>query len=151
MRRPLAMFFLSWLGLMGLSGCGTARLVQVDQGGGVVAIPANTNAWPTNYRKQAEELMRQQCPAGYEIVSEREEVVGHVETTDTETQAPPRAEFVGVSVPLDNSPERTKQTTHVQDVTEWRIYFRHKGAAGSPPPSMAPPPVMAPPVAPPRP
>jgi hypothetical protein len=45
---------------------------------GVVAIPSNTNSWPNYYHNQAEELIRQNCPNGYEIVQEEECVTGQV-------------------------------------------------------------------------
>ena len=75
-------------------------------------------------------------------------MVGHTTTTDTETNGPARAEFAGLSVPLENKPETVKQTTHVQDVTEWRIYFRRNGAPPMPPsadPVQVAPTVVAPP------
>ena len=62
--------------LVGLGGCASARYVAVDADGGIVAIPNNTNCWPTYNRKAAEELMRQKCPQGYVIDREGEAVVG---------------------------------------------------------------------------
>src|SRR5262249_6511112 len=74
----------------GLGGCTTARQIQVTQDGGCVAIPENTDIWPTNYRTKAMDLIKKQCPQGYVIVREEEVVTGKVRTdseaTDTQTQ-----------------------------------------------------------------
>lgn len=146
MRWCVAMLCVLWVGL--IAGCAKARFVQVDQGYGVVAIPANTNSWPNYYRDQAEALIRQKCPNGYEVVHEEESVTGQVVHTDTrsEVRPPPTlgiggvdgesgkgksgdhssGMFAGVAIPLGNAEEKTKQTTHVSDVTEWRIHYRAK-------------------------
>ncbi|MFQ3592984.1 MAG: hypothetical protein SNJ82_07305, partial [Gemmataceae bacterium] len=39
---------------------------------GVVAIPANTNHWPSYHREEAHRLMRLVCPNGYTILHEEE-------------------------------------------------------------------------------
>lgn len=53
------------------SGCSQVRLVRATADGGIVAIPNNSNQWPTYYRRRAEELMQRKCPEGYVIVSEQ--------------------------------------------------------------------------------
>ena len=62
----------------GLSGCTSARYVQKDQTSGVVAIPENSNVWPTNYRDAAFALIKEHLGANtpYSIVEEREVVTG---------------------------------------------------------------------------
>jgi hypothetical protein len=60
---------------LGLVGCSDARLVRTDAYGGTVAITRNTNVWPSYERSAAEEMMKQKCPGGYVIDSEREVVV----------------------------------------------------------------------------
>jgi hypothetical protein len=129
-------------------GCSSARLVYVDKEGGIVAIPNNSNRWPSYHRHDAEELIRRRCPNGYDIVKEEEVVTGQVAHTDSKTdvqEAPAlvlggvegqsaergkRAsyteQFGNVAVPLGQSQQVTRQTTSVSDVTEWRIYFRAK-------------------------
>jgi hypothetical protein len=69
------------IGLMGLTltGCAStsdARYVYQDGEFGVVAIPRNTSEGPTHYRQQAESLMAQHFPEGYEIVRAEEVVEG---------------------------------------------------------------------------
>src|SRR3954447_22569428 len=69
------------LSLMGLAmpGCATtsdARYVYQHSEFGVVAIPRNTPDGPKHYREQAEELMAQHFPQGYQIVRAEEVVEG---------------------------------------------------------------------------
>jgi hypothetical protein len=69
------------LGLVGLAlpGCASlseARYVYQDGEFGVVAIPRNTPEGPNHYRQQAEALMAQHFPEGYEIVRAEEVVEG---------------------------------------------------------------------------
>ncbi len=64
---------------IGISGCAMesdARYVYQDGEFGVVAIPSNTPLGPNHYRQQAEALMAQHFPDGYEIVRAEEVVEG---------------------------------------------------------------------------
>jgi len=132
-----------------LAGCTSARMVECDRDGGVVAIPNNTNMWPTYYRDNALKLIQEKCPQGYEIVRESEVVTGqqtHTSTrTDTE-EAPTlmlggsegntdakkqggekRSEaFGGVAVPLGETKQTTAGTTTTYDLTEYRIFYKVK-------------------------
>jgi hypothetical protein len=58
--------------LAAASGCSTpgAHFVSQTSEGGVIAIPTNSDQWPTYYRSQAERLMSQTCPNGYAIIRE---------------------------------------------------------------------------------
>lgn len=148
LRRVLVMAALA----AGCVGCASPRLVRVDKDGGVVAIPSNTNVWPTYYRDKAEAMLRQKCPGGYEIVREEEVVTGRVEHTDTRTQTEQNPtllvggtdgettrgsrstrssdSFGAMAIPLGPTEQKTQQTTQSQDVTEWRITYRAKPPAG---------------------
>jgi hypothetical protein len=167
MRVQNTFLLVTLIGLAALTGCANARYVKTDQGSGVVAMPANTNCWPTYYRDHAEALMRQKCPNGYEVVGEEEAVVGQVAHTRTETetnQSPTlnlggvksetnkeghsehgSGAFAGLAVPLGPTEERSRQTTNTRDVTEWHIYYRAK-SPGPPAPagSVGPPGSFAP-------
>jgi hypothetical protein len=69
---PFRIFWLAVAYASGLlMGCSQVRLVRDAPDGGVVAIPNNTNQWPTYYRNRAEQLMKRKCPEGYVIVSEQ--------------------------------------------------------------------------------
>ncbi len=128
-----------------LSGCAKARIVEVTPQGGVVAIPSNSNSWPNYYRDQAEELMRERCPDGFEIVEEKEVVTGQVAHTQSNTQRKKSpsldlgrvaqddkdpdnhaASLAGLKIPLGPTHTRTETTTNYKDVTEYRIYYRPK-------------------------
>lgn len=116
--------------LAGLAGCTSARVVSLSQDGGVVAIPGNSNHWPFYYRDEAERVMAQKCPNGYEVVREEEVVVGKTQTTN---------ESVDRQNPNGRNGQRT--TTSVvsttADQTEYRITFRAR--------SMVPPGPVSPP------
>lgn len=63
----------------GLSGCATpARDISWDplSGTGVVAIPDNSNTFPTYYRNEALALIEKHVGPNYEIVEEREVPIG---------------------------------------------------------------------------
>jgi hypothetical protein len=65
------------LGLLtGAAGCQhPVQLVSWDGQCGVVAIPNNSDTWPTSYRGRALNLMAKQCPGGYTILGEDEVVL----------------------------------------------------------------------------
>lgn len=54
-----------------LIGCAQVRLVRDTPDGGIVAIPNNSNQWPSYYRNRAKRLMQRKCPEGYVIISEQ--------------------------------------------------------------------------------
>jgi hypothetical protein len=115
--------------VLGLTGCGNARLVTVERNGGVVAIPDNSNAWPSYYRDKATALMRDKCPQGYVIDREEEVVVGTTVNTNTRTEStPPPTVSLGGVVAIAQGPgqDRTETATSYHDQTEWRIWFHGK-------------------------
>ena len=58
---------------IGLTGCSSARYVLRDSDRGIVAIPANTNIWPWKHRDDADRLMNEHFPGGYQIDRELED------------------------------------------------------------------------------
>jgi hypothetical protein len=115
--------------LVAVSGCGTARLIETTPDGGVVAIPSNSNSWPFRYRESAEKLMAQKCPNGYDIVSEREVVVGQRSTTSELTD----------TAPGDPSRQTTRVVTTTRPETEYRIAFHaHRALAAAAPAVLMP-------------
>jgi hypothetical protein len=117
--------------VLGLAGCAGPRFVAQDPSGGVIAMPSNTDYWPTHFRAKAEEMMARKCPQGYHIEHEEEVVVGHSvtgsESTDTQTQDfPGRKNRSDVQL----TTTETSHTTTSQDITEYRITFRANTAPG---------------------
>jgi hypothetical protein len=112
------------LALVGLTGCGGARMVQSTPTGGVVTIPSNTDAWPFHYRQEAEKLMAQKCPQGYTIDHEEEVVVGqqtmNQQSTNTQTQDLINRKQLPVGSVTSTD---TTHTTTTQNLTEYRITF----------------------------
>lgn len=124
------MYVLSLLGplaLTALNGCSQVRLVENLPDGGVVAIPSNSNQWPTFYRNRAEFLMNRRFPEGYTIVREQE-VVDNPAVRDGRK---PYEDF-------DYNGGYDKVTHY--DRKEYRITFRRAPATKSKPlPSPGPP------------
>ncbi len=111
--------------VVGLVGCAGPRFVSQDQFGGTIAMPSNSDYWPTNYRSKAEQLMARKCPQGYHIEREEEVVVGQSATgqdsTDTQTQDL-NGKKNRSNLQLTSTETTHSMTTH--DITEYRISFR---------------------------
>jgi hypothetical protein len=105
---------------IGLTGCSSARYVLRDSDRGIVAIPANTNMWPWKHRDDADRLMNEHFPGGYQIDRELEEVVGKTTTTGEDTDGQ-TVQLAGGLVTLDTGQRRSASTT--TDVTEYRIEY----------------------------
>jgi hypothetical protein len=67
---------LGLLAVLPVAGCNSARYVVQQSDGGIVAIPSNTNMWPFKHRDSAEDLIRQHVGPNFEIVDEREALIG---------------------------------------------------------------------------
>ena len=115
-RRATVGIFVALLGT--LSGCASARFVSKSPDCGVVAIPCDSNRWPTYNRDKAEALIRSQCPDGYEVVHEEEAVIGSVSHTSVNDNG---------SIHTAGSTSGTIDTTQK---TEWRIHYRRKEGNG---------------------
>lgn len=117
-----------------LSGCATARYVERHADGGVVAIPENSNHWPTYYRQAALDLITQHVGPHYEILEEREVVVG--QQTNNNQQV---------------GPDFLAGITTTRELTEWRIAYRRAASPHYPPAPGNPQPRNSSPAAGPRP
>lgn len=109
------------LAAVGSAGCGTARHIQKDANGGVIALPSD-NRWN---REKAEKLMKEHVGAGYQVVEEKEVVTGQVTTNHSDTQSE-----LGVhsAIPiLPANKQITTTTTSTRDETEWHIVYRRGG------------------------
>ena len=111
------------LGLTVAGGCASpARYIEKTGDAGVVAIPANTNAWPSYNRREAIGLIQKHVGVHYEIVDEREVVTGQ---TTTNNQQVNTEQTVNRSLPFLPAEKQTiTNTTTSHDIKEWRIWYR---------------------------
>jgi len=119
------------LGLAGwlMSGCAStsdARYVYQDSEFGVVAIPRNTPEGPQHYREQAQALMAQHFPQGYEIVRAEEVpqgsrtlTVGKSGTTELTPQIAPHLLAL-----LKVGGSMTRNQADTVSLTECRIIYK---------------------------
>jgi hypothetical protein len=127
--RSYVLLLLGSLSVVAANGCGNARYVVQDQYGGVVAIPSNSNSWPTYYREKAEKLMTQKCPQGYVVDREEEVVVGQTTTANTNSDTRTNDLQGGKRSPSGSlEATTTSRSVSVQDQTEYRIAFHAKNA-----------------------
>ena len=114
------------------TGCGGARYVHRSGDEGIVAIPANTDAWPSNHRSGAMKLIEQHVGPSYDILEEKEVATGQTTTNNQNTNK--EATF-NTSIPfLPAEKQTTTTTTTTRDVTEYRIHYRKRTgvAVGAP-------------------
>lgn len=96
----------------GSAGCTSAHYIQKGPDSGVVAIPDNSDVWPTHYKTAALELIKAHIGKDYVILDER------VVTTGGRPDANPMA-------PPPNAPPST---------TEYRITYAKRPPQSSLPP-----------------
>jgi hypothetical protein len=128
-----AMNRLMWgllLVICGSSGCASqARFIEQNADSGVVAIPSNTDSWPTYNRRAALALIEKHIGPHYEIVERREVATG---TATTNNQNVNNEQTWNSSNPLLPANKQTvTTTTTTRDVTEWRIAYRRKAMPNS--------------------
>src|SRR5689334_20378228 len=126
-------------------GCANARYVQKMGDEGIVAIPNNTDAWPSYNRTEACRLIEQHVGQAYEIVEEKEVVTG---TATTNNQNTNREATFNPDVPfLPAERQTTTTTTTSRNLTEYQIHYRKKvgGLTGFPGTGVAPAGGAAPP------
>src|SRR5207302_1247304 len=128
MLRRLSLGFL--LGAM-VAACGSARLVQRNQYGGVIAL----NGDRSKAMEQANSMMAQHCgPGNYQIVSEGEVPVG----TDTMARSDTSYGSSTASNPNGTASntaggETTTAGSSTRTATEWRVQYQCGQGAGAPP------------------
>jgi hypothetical protein len=131
--------------IVALAACGSARVIQRTQAGGVIELQGDRG----KAMEQANQEMASHCgPNNYTIVQEGEEAVG----TDTFTREDTSG---GSSTSRDGRQTQGGSTTTGQQstrtATAWRVHYQCNGAGGPAPmaaPGGAPPP--PPPNAPPQ-
>lgn len=116
------------------SGCASpARYVERGSDSGVVAVPTNTDAFPTYHYSEAMSLIRKHVGTDFEIVEEREVATGKQTFNDQKVN---NEETWNTSNPFLPATKQTVQnTTTTKDVTEWRIAYRKKMKSPGPNPT----------------
>ena len=104
------------------TGCSSGRYVMRNGDRGIVAIPANTNSWPTRNWDHATELMSQHFPEGFEIEHEEEVVIG--QTTSYGENLQNDVAQVAKNVTVHSG--TTSGTATTTDKTEYRIHYRRR-------------------------
>ncbi len=116
------------------SACGSARVIQRTQSGGVIELSGDRG----KAMEQANADMASHCgPNNFTIVQEGEEAVG----TDTYTQEQNREH---TNRNGRTTTDTTQGQTSTRTATAWRVHYQCNGAAGGPPPG-GPGPVGGPP------
>lgn len=112
--------------LCGASGCASARYVEKNADGGIVAIPSNADFWPIKHRTAAMELIEKHVGPGYELGEEKEVVTG---VTTHHNQEVKREPTFNSEVPfLDAEKQTITNSTTSTDRTEYRIAYRRRAA-----------------------
>ena len=120
--------------IVALAACGSARVIQRNQTGGVIELSGDRG----KAMEQANADMASHCgPNNFTIVQEGEEAVG----TDTYQQANTQDQ---TSRSGRTTTETTTGQTSTRTATAWRVHYQCNGAGG-PPPGGAPPPGGPPP------
>jgi hypothetical protein len=110
------------------AGCQTARYVRKDGAYGEVAIPSNSNSWPYYNRDQAEKLMSEHFPDGYEVDVEEEAVIGQKTDYSENGSGAGVPIRIGRNVGLGVGIGNKTGTATTTNKTEWRFRYRRKGA-----------------------
>ena len=118
--------------ILALAACGSARVIQRTQAGGVIELQGDRG----KAMEQANQEMAAHCgPNNYTIVQEGEEAIG----TDTYTREDTSAQ---ASQSRSGRHQRADSTTTGQQstrtATAWRVHYQCNGAAGAAPPMAQP-------------
>ncbi len=119
----------------GTAGCASpAKDISFDPatGTGVVAIPDNTDVWPTYNRSQALALIQSRVGPDFEIIEEQTVVIGQTTSNDRQVNTQTLNDRNRI-LPTEMKFIRDMSTT--RDVTEYRIAYRRKPMASATPPA----------------
>jgi hypothetical protein len=117
------------------SACGSARVIQRTQSGGVIELSGDRG----KAMEQANADMASHCgPNNFTIVQEGEEAVGTDTFSQQNTSDQTQASRSGRTVTNDS---QTTGQTSTRTATAWRVHYQCNGAGGPPPgPPAGPPP-----------
>ena len=110
-----------------LAACGSARVIQRTQSGGVIELSGDRG----KAMEQANQEMASHCgPNNFTIVQEGEEAIG----TDTYTREDTNnTDHTSRSGRTTTSDQTTQGQTSTRTATAWRVHYQCNGAGGPPP------------------
>lgn len=115
-----------------LVACGSARVIQRNQSGGVIELSGDRG----KAMEQANQEMSAHCgPNNYQITQEGEEAIGTDTIVQEDTAQDSRTSRSGRRSSTDSS---TTQQSSTRTATAWRVHYQCAGAGGPPPPGMGP-------------
>jgi hypothetical protein len=115
-----------------LAACGSARVIQRNQSGGVIELSGDRG----KAMEQANQEMSAHCgPNNYQITQEGEEAIGTDTVVQEDTAEDSRTSRSGRRSSTDSS---TTQQTSTRTATAWRVHYQCNGAGGGPPPGPGP-------------
>ena len=124
--------------ILGLAACGSARVIQRTQAGGVIELSGDRG----KAMEQANADMASHCgPNNFTIVQEGEEAIGTDTYTREDTGTTDHNSRSGRTTTSDTS---TAGQNSTRTATAWRVHYQCNGAGG-PPPGGPPPPAGGPP------
>lgn len=113
--------------LVVLAACGSARVIQRNQSGGVIELSGDRG----KAMEQANQEMSAHCgPNNYQITQEGEEAIGTDTVVQEDTAQDSRTSRSGRRSSTDTS---TTQTSSTRTATAWRVHYQCNGAGGPPP------------------
>lgn len=117
-----------------LGACGSARVIQRNQNGGVIELSGDRG----KAMEQANSEMSSHCgPNNYQVVQEGEEAVGTDTFTREDTAQDSATSRSGRHSSTDSTTTGQQST---RTATAWRVHYQCNGAGGPPPPPGGPPP-----------
>src|SRR6478735_3567352 len=131
--------------ILALAACGSARVIQRTQAGGVIELQGDRG----KAMEQATSEMTSHCgPNNYTIVQEGEEAIGTDTYSREDTSADAHQSRNGRHQSADSTTTGQQST---RTATAWRVHYQCNGAAGAPAPMGPPAAPAAGPAAPPPP
>lgn len=133
--------------ILTLAACGSARVIQRTQSGGVIELQGDRG----KAMEQANQQMASHCgPNNFTIVQEGEEAIGTDTYTRQDQSTVDQTSRSGRTSTSDTTAQGVQQT---RTATAWRVHYQCNGAGGpapmGPAPGGAPPPGGQPPPPPP--
>ena len=116
--------------ILALAACGSARVIQRTQAGGVIELQGDRG----KAMEQANQEMAAHCgPNNYTIVQEGEEAIGTDTYTREDTSAASQTSRSGRTTTAGATTTGQQST---RTATAWRVHYQCNGAQGAP---MGPP------------